>query len=287
MRDELHLMELVDHYLDAAMGAEERTTLEARANSNTELRQLIADQRVLREGVKRLALRGVVVRSAPSAGKGRIGPAITTVTILVVASYAWMNWSGGTESDHAQILEELIPAEATEPMPCDEGSLKESPLQEARPDTIVSRDTQVVIRRIQVPANSTPEARQAITHTAATSDPEAYVISSETQKIVLQNVLTPNGDGHNDRLIVPGGPYVRAAMTIWNARNELVFNQLSADPVWNGALENGQPAPDGNYKCQVTAIDQNGRTHAGLETIWLARRAIGSEVQFVPVPRVQ
>ncbi|HRH38694.1 MAG TPA: hypothetical protein PK760_10130, partial [Flavobacteriales bacterium] len=87
MRDELHLMELVDRYLDGAMTDPDRAAFETRANENAELRQLIEDQRALREGVARIALRGVVTSSAPSAGKGWIGPTIATVTVLIVASY--------------------------------------------------------------------------------------------------------------------------------------------------------------------------------------------------------
>lgn len=270
MRDELHLMELVDRYLDGSMKVEERAAFETRANTNSELRQLITDQRVLHEGVARLALRSVVVRSAPSAGKGWIWPAIATVTIVIVATYAWMSWAGRTESDAPLIpVEQLPPSE-----PAPEVAPADVEPQEEPMDTLVIADTQVVIGRIQVPTNITPKERHAIIDSISVGARVDHSITTGEHVILLQNLLTPNGDGHNDRLIVPGGPYVRATMTVWNARKELVFQQESADPVWNGTLDNGQPAPDGYYGCEVVAIDRAGRTCGGSETVWLSWQAI-------------
>ncbi len=57
MRDELHVMELVDRYLDVAMGEVERSAFEQRMDSNADLRLLVNDQRALREGMLRVHLR--------------------------------------------------------------------------------------------------------------------------------------------------------------------------------------------------------------------------------------
>ena len=81
MRDELHLMELVDRYLDGSMNAEERKAFEARANANTELRQLIEDQRALREGVSRLPVRAAAAKAYRSYRLGKPGPWIGGVTL--------------------------------------------------------------------------------------------------------------------------------------------------------------------------------------------------------------
>lgn len=264
-------MELVDRYLDGSMNAEERTTFETQANSNAELRQLIADQRVLREGVARLALRGAVVRSAPSGGKGWFGPTLGTVVIIAVATYAWMNWKSEHSHELAPVEEEqVLPSPAEEPST---DATSEATTRIVRRDTIVRVDTQIVVKRVMVPALATADERQAIIDSVS-ANAVTFATIEEAHRITLQNMLTPNADGHNDRLIVPGGPYVRATMTIWNARKELVFQEESAAPVWNGTLKNGQPAPDGNYGCEVIAIDRAGRTYGGSETVWLTRKAI-------------
>lgn len=57
MRDELHLMELVDRYLDGGMGAAEGGAFEERMRMNGELQGLVNEQRALREGLHRVQLR--------------------------------------------------------------------------------------------------------------------------------------------------------------------------------------------------------------------------------------
>jgi TonB family protein len=60
MRDDLHRMEMADRYLDGAMSADERSAFEAQAATDPELRQVIDEQRALREGMQRLHLRAAL-----------------------------------------------------------------------------------------------------------------------------------------------------------------------------------------------------------------------------------
>ena len=216
------------------------------------------------------------MRSAPSAGKGWIGPTIASMTIVIVATYAWMTWVGRTERVTLPIPVEQLPASEPAPdaVPADVAS------REGLLETLVIADTQVVIRRMQVPAIITPKERHAIIDSISVGARVDHSIPTGEHVILLQNLLTPNGDGRNDRLILPGGPYIRATMIVWNARKELVFQQESADPVWNGTLDNGQPAPDGYYDYEVVAIDRAGRTYGGSETVWLSWQAIPMSMWF-------
>lgn len=94
MRDELHLMELVDRYLDGSMNAEERTAFEARAQTNTELRELIGDQRALREGVARMNARASATKAYRSYRLSKPGPWIggaVVIAMLVTASLYFLN----------------------------------------------------------------------------------------------------------------------------------------------------------------------------------------------------
>ena len=60
MRDELHLMELVDRFLDGGMGEAERAAFEERMRANAGLQGLVDDQRALREGLDRVHLRKAI-----------------------------------------------------------------------------------------------------------------------------------------------------------------------------------------------------------------------------------
>lgn len=93
MRNELHLMELVDRYLDGTLNPNDRKAFEERLRTNTELRSLMEDQRNLRTAAQRAPVRA----AAKSAfrkyryGKWSTGGAFTIV-VLVAATAAFFLW---------------------------------------------------------------------------------------------------------------------------------------------------------------------------------------------------
>lgn len=93
MRNELHLMELVDRYLDGTLNSNDRKAFEERLHTNTELRSLMEDQRNLRTAAQRAPVRA----AAKSAfrkyryGKWSTGGAFTIV-VLVAAVAAFFLW---------------------------------------------------------------------------------------------------------------------------------------------------------------------------------------------------
>jgi CHU_C Type IX secretion signal domain len=87
--------------------------------------------------------------------------------------------------------------------------------------------------------------------------------------VTLQNILTPDGDGVNDRLTIPGGPFVNATMTVLNARGERIFSETAQNPGWNGRLSNFRKAPNGMYKVMVEALSAGGLTYRGQENVKL------------------
>lgn len=89
MREELHLMELVDRYLDGGMGEMEGAEFEERLRTNAELRSAVDDQRALREGLRRVLLRGAL-SSAHRRWSGRRWLPWAAVGLLVIATAAWM-----------------------------------------------------------------------------------------------------------------------------------------------------------------------------------------------------
>ncbi len=90
MRDELHLMELVDRYLDGGMEDAERSAFEARIADNAELHALVDDQRALREGLQRVRLRGALASAHRRWTFTRWLPGAAAGIILIVGVGWWL-----------------------------------------------------------------------------------------------------------------------------------------------------------------------------------------------------
>lgn len=97
MRDELHLMELADRYLDGTMNASERAAFEARAAASAELRQVMEDQRALREGIARLPLRATAAKAYRAYRFRKPGPWIGGAAIVAVITGAALLWMNSAE----------------------------------------------------------------------------------------------------------------------------------------------------------------------------------------------
>ncbi|HRD53266.1 MAG TPA: hypothetical protein PKY96_11525, partial [Flavobacteriales bacterium] len=97
MRDELHLMELVDRYVDGSMTATDRAAFEMRANANADLRQLIEDQRALREGIARVPVRAAAAKAYRSYRFGKPGPWIGGAVVVAVITSAALFWANSSK----------------------------------------------------------------------------------------------------------------------------------------------------------------------------------------------
>jgi TonB family protein len=89
MRDQLHLMELVDRYLDGGMGVAEHAAFEERMGANAELRALVDDQRALREGLHRVQLRHALASAHRNWSITRWVPWLVAGLFVMVAG-AWL-----------------------------------------------------------------------------------------------------------------------------------------------------------------------------------------------------
>lgn len=105
MRDELHLMELVDRYLDGSMNAEERAAFETRAGKSQELRDLIEDQRALREGVARVPVRAAAAKAFRAYRFGKPGPWIGgAVVVAIIAASSFFLLRAFPTTDTAETI---------------------------------------------------------------------------------------------------------------------------------------------------------------------------------------
>lgn len=83
--------------------------------------------------------------------------------------------------------------------------------------------------------------------------------------ITLPNVITPNGDGNNDVVIIKTPSFRRFLMEVYNNRAELIFRSTDQNIGWSGQDMSGNPLPDGNYFYKITAEGEDGTVY-GIKT---------------------
>ncbi len=103
MRDELHLMELVDRYLDGGMGAAEGAAFEERMRMNGELQGLVNEQRALREGLHRVQLRHALASAHRTWAIQRWIPWVIAGVVILFGGYWVMS------SRHSGVEQAAVP----------------------------------------------------------------------------------------------------------------------------------------------------------------------------------
>lgn len=79
-----------------------------------------------------------------------------------------------------------------------------------------------------------------------------FIVSDEVainvrEKLIIPNAFTPNGDGINDILTIPGlDSYRQSTLTIFNRNGQPIFKSLAYPKSWDGS-HNGKPLPIGTY----------------------------------------
>ncbi len=88
----------------------------------------------------------------------------------------------------------------------------------------------------------------------------------EDFKVDATNILTPNGDGKNDRWIIRNiDSYPNNEVKIFDRAGRLVYQRRNYNNEWDGRL-NGQPLAEGAYYYILT-INNGARTAKGAITI--------------------
>ncbi|RZK77854.1 MAG: gliding motility-associated C-terminal domain-containing protein [Pedobacter sp.] len=71
------------------------------------------------------------------------------------------------------------------------------------------------------------------------------------EKLIMPNSFTPNGDGINDVLVIPGlDSYKQSTFTIFDRNAQPVFKSLAYPKPWDGT-HNGTPLPVGTYYYKI------------------------------------
>jgi TonB family protein len=103
MRKELELLDLVDRYLDGGLNEAERAAFEQRLLENADLRAMLEDQRVLREGVARVALRPAVTKAYRAHRFGKWKPWLGGAGAVVLAVAGATLWTQRTKEVHNEL----------------------------------------------------------------------------------------------------------------------------------------------------------------------------------------
>jgi gliding motility-associated-like protein len=67
------------------------------------------------------------------------------------------------------------------------------------------------------------------------------------QKINVPNVITPNGDGYNDNLVIENNDKYYLNLQLFNRAGLLVYKIKAKTIQWDGKLHTGEDVPEGIY----------------------------------------
>ncbi|MES2827008.1 MAG: gliding motility-associated C-terminal domain-containing protein [Bacteroidota bacterium] len=89
------------------------------------------------------------------------------------------------------------------------------------------------------------------------------VVVNVREQFVIPNVFTPNGDGINDVLAIPGlDTYKQSILTIYNRNGQSIFTSLAHQKPWDGT-HSGKPLPVGIYYYVIELNDFEHRRLSG------------------------
>jgi gliding motility-associated-like protein len=85
------------------------------------------------------------------------------------------------------------------------------------------------------------------------------IIVANQSTLKVPGVITPNGDGINDRLVVESLSLVKYELSIHTRYGQVVFSTTDPQNHWDGRIKGGADAPAGVYFWVIRATDVNGR----------------------------
>lgn len=96
-------------------------------------------------------------------------------------------------------------------------------------------------------------------------------VDVEGEILNLPNSFTPNGDGRNDYLFVETKGLKELQVTIMNNKQKVVFQSNRVNFTWDGNMQDGTPAPEGNYVYIIVAKDNEDNTLNNYQKLHLSR----------------
>lgn len=186
MRNELELLELVDRYLDGGLNDAERAAFEQRLTDSAELRAMLEDQRVLREGMARAALRPAVAKAYRAHRFGKWKPWLGGAgAVAIIAAAGWALWDGMPQEAHEWPGIEHVDSLHVEPEPAISPDTMQRTIR-YEVDTIVDTVYKVFRNGRWETVKERPEGAQVMADT---------VVSHSTPTTRVQNELVVDING--------------------------------------------------------------------------------------------
>ncbi|MBN1182089.1 MAG: HYR domain-containing protein [Bacteroidales bacterium] len=82
---------------------------------------------------------------------------------------------------------------------------------------------------------------------------EQAVTVIETIELKIPNIITPNGDGMNDYLVIDGLPEL-TELVVFNDKNQILYKTDNYQNNWDGRDNNGNPIHSGTYWYSLTVL---------------------------------
>jgi protein TonB len=179
MRKELELLELVDRYLDGGLNDAERAAFEQRLADNADLRTMLEDQRMLREGIARMALRPAVAKAYRAHRFGKWKPWLGGAgTVVMIAAAGWALWDRMPQEAHERPVIEHVDSLHVEPASDTCADTMQGTIQ-YKVDTIVDTVYKVFQNGRWRTVKERPEGTQVMADSAVSHSPSTARESNE------------------------------------------------------------------------------------------------------------
>ena len=98
------------------------------------------------------------------------------------------------------------------------------------------------------PTFSTTYYLEAESIDGCTGIDSVIVFVTQVNELIINNIITPNGDGKNDTWDINKPSALSGCpVSIFNRWGKLVWQSNSYNNQWDGTNNEGEPLPDGNY----------------------------------------
>jgi gliding motility-associated-like protein len=120
---------------------------------------------------------------------------------------------------------------------------------------------------VATPLETTTYAVTALDSNGCVNDTAITIDVEEDYKAIANNVITPDGNGQNDRWIVQNlDNYTDCTVSIYNRWGQKVYSEKGYNNTWRGTNQAGEPLPDATYY-YVIWFEGSDREYKGAVTV--------------------
>ncbi|MFL5751835.1 MAG: gliding motility-associated C-terminal domain-containing protein [Bacteroidia bacterium] len=131
---------------------------------------------------------------------------------------------------------------------------------------IITLSSGIIAQPVATPSLTTVYILTITDANGCTASDSVRIFVDDNISLVIPNLITPNGDGHNDVWYIKNiNLFTNTEVVIFNRNGQKVFGMTDYDNSWGGTF-NGNILPDGTYY-YVLKLPDNDKTFKGAITI--------------------